>query len=245
MRHRNKPDIQLKINNKSRYEFTDYHEMLFNNYVRYHLIGRSYFNPVLYMIVAMGLIGVTLNIVLTKGNISHFKVFIYSGIIVLAVLQIFVSIKQLIKTFVYEHNLFNPKHSKLTVYDGVIRGYPLEGRFNRVLVNIRKSLEAEAMPESSEDSQDIEKVNIDKDTENKKHKQTKYIDIPEMAFIDKSFIVYVDDDMLSNNLNNKAYKSSLGIEAIIIELDTDGKKNYFTYPAECFGFTTEPRNQNV
>ena len=101
------------------------------------------------------------------------------------------------------------------------------------------------MPESSEDSQDIEKVNIDKDTENKKHKQTKYIDIPEMAFIDKSFIVYVDDDMLSNNLNNKAYKSSLGIEAIIIELDTDGKKNYFTYPAECFGFTTEPRNQNV
>ena len=102
MRHRNKPDIQLKINNKSRYEFTDYHEMLFNNYVRYHLIGRSYFNPVLYMIVAMGLIGVTLNIVLTKGNISHFKVFIYSGIIVLAVLQIFVSIKQLIKTLVLQ-----------------------------------------------------------------------------------------------------------------------------------------------
>ena len=218
--------MNLTYKNKSTFELKDYHNTLFNNYIRYMLIGKSYINPLIYMSLSLTLCIITVGLAVNSGKIPLIKTFVYSAIIMLTLFQIIVAVKQFVEALNYSSKVFDPKYSELVVYNGIIRGFPLEGRANRVLVNINKPLEEEEGESNSDKNKSTNSPEINPKNQNKVKAKVdslgrKYLEVPEIAFMHPEYITYID-----------SAKSE--IDAIILELITENKKNYFVYPVKAF-----------
>lgn len=222
--------VYMNSKSFSKHQFTDFEDKLLHNYVRYLTTYGSFRGPLVYMLLALVLIGVTIwHIMYGEKRFGYLSAFVFSGILLLGVIQIVSSIKDMLRISKFQKQALG-KDAVLRIYDGSIKGFPVVGKYNRCLVVFNKPVEDETKGEvgaetslenSAESAISSGTENPVNDNEEEKGAgNNKFISTPEMATISKDFFLDISDDE--------------AIDAYILELSYSNTQTYFAYPAKYF-----------